>query len=330
MFMTIPYMVSTKIPQLLQEKSVASTSNSLLQHNRVMGAVNNAYDQMTNEGNMYERSELLSYINMTVQDVQSGLLSKAFPLWAGQFICITFPGQGNQPNPDVPTYAERNIARTVRKLGMGQASRMGYRGYGYERRGAYFYLLNGGNVSTPNRVRVWFIRNVPSLHYGSPSAESTDGTDFFLTSTPDVGFFDDTPGIYTEQIIHIYQGTGVNSFARITTMESMLECNVVSADTPGSDAWQNPPNTSSKYEILPWFSTQHMTCLAYMAAAQLRNLDGASKLREELERHRESWLGWLKIEDPSGSMPIVDAMDIDAMGISGTSYGASGYSNRLI
>lgn len=322
MFMTLPRIVGIKIPEILQEKSVSSTSNSLLQHNRVMGAVNNAYQQMTNEGNMYERSELLSYINLTVLNNQTGLLSKAFPMWAGQFICITFPSQGNNPNPNVPTAAERNIARTIRRMGMSQAAARGCRGYGYERRGAYFYLLNGGNVSTPNNVRVWFIRNVPSLHYGSPSTNSSTGTDFFLNSTPDVGFFDDTPGIYTEQIVHIYQGTGINQFARITTMDSMLECNVVSADTPDSDAWLNPPLTTSKYEILPWFSTQHMTCLAYMAAIQLRNLDGASKAMLEYNQHRDSWLNWLKIEDPSGAMPIVDAMGIDAMGVEGTSYGS--------
>jgi len=327
MFMTLPYMVITLIPQILQEASVSVTSTSLLGHSKVLSAINRAYAQMTNEGNQYERSELLDYVDMTVLNATTGLLSSSFPLYGGQFICITYPNNNNA----APNSRERTIARTVRRLGLAQARSRGCAAYGYERRGASFYVLNQGNVPLPNRVRMWFIRNMPSLHYAHPSANSVVDTEFFLNTAPINGFFDDTPNIYVSQLVHIYAGTGANQFARTSAMvgSSLTESVVASADSPNAAAWSTLPLTTSSYEILPWFPAEHYTCLAYMAAIQIRNLDGAEKAMLEYQQHREAWLNWLRTEDPSQSMPVVDGMETDAMGLMGT-FGWGGYGDRLL
>lgn len=297
MFIDLPTLVTTEVPRILQEGT--SQSSGPLEASRVLGAINQAYCEMTQEAQNRDngRPELIRYINCSIDDITSRRIDVTIPMKMGRIISFA-PRVG-----EVPTTEEYNGIFVQRQAGSGAQS--GVKAVRYEQRGNRLYVIDASFTTASSQFRLWYTVNVPRLHYGVVSANQSGAADGYLalSNTPNVGTYDYIKGIYEGSLAYIYQGVGIGTFLRI---ENVNESNRLAlcqdVDTGERIEFSSPLTTATRYCLLPWFPTQFYTLLAMRAAAKFGKLDGARMLEGYAEQ-MEAWKTWLVVDRTAG-LPI--------------------------
>lgn len=91
-------------------------------------------------------------------------------------------------------------------------------------------------------IRLWFIRDLPKLHYGNVAA-ATSNT-ITLSATPTKGTLQKEDNVYKGSMIGIYSGVGDGQFRRITGYDATTMVATLDED------WLVTPNTSSIYSLI--------------------------------------------------------------------------------
>jgi hypothetical protein len=144
-------------------------------------------------------------------------------------------------------------------------------------------ILNGANSMT-GFMRLWYIRHLPGLHYGTVAAASSG--DITLAATPTKGTLETEKNVYKGMRIGIFSGPGVGQIRRITAYDPSTRIATIDS------AWDSVPNTSSQYDIISPVPPQMHECLAFGGAlrATLKVDDDPQKFSNMFTSHVQPYL----------------------------------------
>lgn len=112
-------------------------------------------------------------------------------------------------------------------------------------------------------IRLWFIRVLPKLHYGSAAAATENS--ITLAAVPTKGRLMKEHDIYTGMLIGIYSGLGDSQVRRIQNYDATTR--VATIDEP----WLVNPDTSSVYSLISPIPDQLQEMLPIGAALRASN-----------------------------------------------------------
>lgn len=298
-----PQLITTnEIPRLLQEGETQRSSGPLSE-DRCLSALNRAYMLMTALGQQQEHPDLLQYENANIQDSETGLLDIPFPVRATALVALAHRQR------DEPTLEEYNSRMIYRRNGFGVAQGR-FIAPQYEVIARQIFVRQ---PRTSSAYRLWFMRDVPSIHYGlvaTPGEGETSDTTLWMRTTPEHGYFDYREDIYKDQLIYIYAGTGIGQMAKITDVTrvsaSRYDATCASLDNNTDDPpFTIPLDATSKYTLMPWFPANYYYYFAMQAAVQFNMRDGALLLAPMMVEHKAKFEEYVAPYDPSAARPII-------------------------
>jgi len=306
MFISLPELVTERVPEILQEDSTQD-SGSQISSDRVLAALNVEYNELTTLAHGNDRPELLAWQDFGVGT--DGTLDAIIPDKLGQIVIVT-KALTNSPSTD-EFHAVYNYRRTNR-------TQRNFEPLIYERYRDTVRIFN----ATAEIIRIWYMMNVPSLHYGAMGGgEIYADTDLWINRSPTVGRFDPTRNAYLHSRVHIYAGTGLDNIGRISAIDNTFP-------TPqygrlATVTWTDLVSSSlldetTRYALVPWLPIQFSELLAHGAALRFRKRTAAAMMQGDYARLRERFEEWLSSPDNSSPKPFLDA------GFSNLGNGASG------
>lgn len=259
-----------------------------------------SYLNEINEGESdWTDAELLTYIDAENQHLSAMVRKKnedffgyreIFPVVSGQaeyyfprtlatlrwVEMITSGVTGSAPDYVVDevnrVFSEIPRADTIRSLYAPTFRRNFRAGYTSEQ----YLIYNDKIIFSPatdlsGHIRLWFIRTLPKLHYGTAAAGSS--TTITLAASPTLGWLHKDHDIYTGCLIGIYSGAGVGQVRRITDYNATTRVATV------DETWLSYPDTSSIYSLISPVPEQMQELLPIGAA-----LRGAGKMSDDQNR----------------------------------------------
>lgn len=103
-------------------------------------------------------------------------------------------------------------------------------------------LIFSPGTSLAGHIRLWFIRTLPKLHYGTAAAAGA--STITLAATPTKGVLQGEHDIYTGVLVGIYSGQGVGQVRRIKNYDASTR--IATLD----ENWLVTPNNASVYSII--------------------------------------------------------------------------------
>jgi hypothetical protein len=103
-------------------------------------------------------------------------------------------------------------------------------------------MIFAPGTALAGHIRLWFIRTLPKLHYGTAVAAAA-GTITF-SATPTIGVLQNEHDIYSGSLVGIFSGLGAGQVRRVLNYDATTR--VATLD----DNWLVTPNTSSEYSII--------------------------------------------------------------------------------
>lgn len=307
MFIDLPSIVTQRVPEILMEDETQD-STSMISSDRVLSALNVEYNELTNLAHGNDRPELLRWQDFGVNS--DGTLDAIIPDKLGQLVIVT------RAYTDTPSEDEFSAAYIYRRTKRTESR---YSPLAYERYQDTIRFFN----TQADIIRVWYMMNVPSLHYGAMGGGAiATNSDLWIARTPTVGRFDPTKNAYLHSRVHIYAGTGIDNIGRISAIDD-------SFPTPqygrlATVSWNTPKvaattlDSTTRYALVPWLPIQFSELLAHGAAMRFRKRAGASMMQGDYMRLRERFEEWLSAIDPSNPKPFIET------GFSTLGLGASG------
>jgi len=299
-----PQLITTsEIPRLLQEGE-GQRSFGPLSEDRCLAALNRAYMLMSALGQQQEHPDLLQYVNADIQDNTTGLLDQPFPSRATALVALAHRNQAD------PTREEYNSRMIYRRNGFANAG-------GRNQQPPYEVIARQIFVRTPrytNTYRLWFMKDVPSIHYGlvaTPDFEGeTTNTTIWMRTTPTHGYFDYRENIYKDQLVYIYGGSGAGQMAKIDTVTRVSASRYDATCKSINDNTDDPPfpielDATSLYTLLPWFPPNYYYYLSMQAAVQFNMREGAVMLSPTMLEHKAKFEEYVTPYDPSAARPII-------------------------
>lgn len=277
MFYDLKRLLTETVPLILQEGLSQGTS-SPLSSARVLKMVNLAYNEMYRKAEEQRVGQLVDYLNLDVDDVETRRLSAGPPLRCASRICMV------RRNADVPDASER-AAVSFRPQSSGDRNMLDVVQYRLAPDGR-IYLMSSFDSSTT--FRLWYTIKVPELHHSLvASTQPTSKTVVHLSTNPDNGTFDRTPGIYAGQLGYHYET------AQFFQIASCTKAGVATVAKPGTtDALDEDIEDETEYCLLP-FLNDHYELLATLAASKYKKLDSAQMILGDLQTLLSSYLDWI-------------------------------------
>lgn len=172
-----------------------------------------------------------------------------------------------------------------------------------------FYVRSPRNLSG---YRLWYMKELPALHYSlvhedQPSSQSL----IHMRTSPQFGRFDYRENIYVGQILYIYEGLGIGTMGRVTSIERedaeqyIATCESVDSITDPDTPFTQGVDDTSKYVLLPWFPETYYPYLAMEGASHFTMHDGAQLLVPEKEEHKAKFQDFISPYDPSHAKSII-------------------------
>lgn len=227
-------------------------------------------DEIVEGDSDWDDSELIRYMDAENQHLSAIVREKnedffgfreIFPVVAGQneywmprtlaqlrwVEMITSGVSGSAPDFAVDernrVFQQIERADSIRDLFFSPSVRPFRRQYSEEK-----YLLYDNKIifspgtSLAGHIRLWFIRTLPKLHYGTAAAGTS--TTVTLAATPTKGVLQNEHDIYTGAFLGIYSGQGAGQVRRIQNYDASTR--VATMD----ESFLVTPNNSSVYSII--------------------------------------------------------------------------------
>lgn len=294
MFISLPELVEERVPEILQEDPTQD-STSQISSPRVLAALNAEYQELTQLGQGNDRPELLAWQDF---GLDNGLLDAVIPDKLGKWIMLT------AATSDVPTLDEVAAVYVYRRTKRTETK---YAPIVWERYRDTVRIFN----STAAIIRVWYLMNVPALHYGAMGAGTIGSNEeLWVNRSPTTGRFDPTLNAYLHSRVHIYAGTGLDKFGRISAIDNTFPTPEFGrlatitwdpSSTGGADL-----DSTTRYALVPWLPIQFSELLAYGAARRFRKRVGASMIQSDYAALRERLEEWLPNIDLSSPRPFIE------------------------
>lgn len=297
-----PQLICTlEVNRLLQEGE-AQRSTGPLGEDRVLAALNRAYQSITQFGQQHEHPDLIDYVNTSVYNTTTGLMDQPIPMRATSVLALA------ERINDYPTREERNAVLVYRRNGSASGYKFMTK---YEVLGRQIYA----RMPFPSQnYRLWYMKEMPLISYGLVHADQTVSSQNVLSmrTTPTHGSFDYRSNIYVGQMVYIYAGDSVGSMGKITSV-TRVDANHYQATCVSLDSITSP-NTpfangglgvNSYYCILPWIPPSFYPYLAMETAKQFTMHDGAQLLIPTLAENKAKFEEYISPYDPSSARGII-------------------------
>ena len=183
---------------------------------------------------------------------------------------------GSSPNYVVDEvnrqWAEIRKAQGIRDLYEPSFNRNFTRRYSSEK----YIIYDNKIIFSPGRdmqgyIRLWLIRTLPKLHYGTAAAGAAGSITF--NATPTKGVLQKEHEIYTGSLVGIYSGAGNGQVRRITSY------NAITREATVDEDWLVLPDVSSVYSVISPIPDQMQELLPIGAA-----LRAAGKMNDDQNR----------------------------------------------